>query len=110
MRINKIIKIISWNANGLFKHQLELQMILETENIDICLISETHFTNESCIKFKGYKFYHTTHPSNTARGGSAIIMKENLPHNESQHYRCEEMQVTNIILNCKKYLLTISSI
>ena len=105
-----MIKILSWNANGLLKHQQELQVFLETENIDICLISETHFTNESYIRFKGYKSYHTTHPSNSARGGSAIIIKGNLSHYESQHYKCEEIQATNIILNCEKYSLTVSSI
>ena len=43
---------MEWNANGLLQHKNELQAILETENIDICLICETHFTNQSFIKFK----------------------------------------------------------
>lgn len=43
-------------------------MNLDTLKIDICLISETHFTSESYIQLKGYKVYHTVHPFNTARG------------------------------------------
>jgi hypothetical protein len=36
--------IMEWNANRLLWHQHELQVILSTENIDTCLISETYFT------------------------------------------------------------------
>jgi hypothetical protein len=38
---------MEWNTNGLLRHQHELEVILGTENIDIYLISETHFTKES---------------------------------------------------------------
>jgi hypothetical protein len=36
------LRIMEWNANGLLQHKDELQAILSTENIDICLISETN--------------------------------------------------------------------
>jgi hypothetical protein len=36
--------IMEGNANGLLQHKDELQAILSTENIDICVISEPHFT------------------------------------------------------------------
>jgi exonuclease III len=64
------------NANGLLQHQHEFQVILCTENIDICLIAETHFTKESFIRFQNYTTYQAIHPANTARGGSAIIIKK----------------------------------
>lgn len=41
------LKIMAWNANGLLQHQQELQLVLDTNNIDVCLIFETHFTTES---------------------------------------------------------------
>jgi hypothetical protein len=69
------LRIMEWNANGLLRHQHELEIILSTENIDICLISETHFTKESFIRFKNYITYHTIHPANTARRGSAVNQK-----------------------------------
>ena len=40
------LRIMEWNANGLLKHKDELQTILNIENIDVCLISETHFTTQ----------------------------------------------------------------
>lgn len=69
-----LLKFMLWKANGLLKHNDELQLILNKENIDICLIAETHFTNESCILIPQYSVYHINHPANPARGGSAIII------------------------------------
>jgi hypothetical protein len=67
------------NANGLLWHQNELQIFLSTENIDMCLVSETHFTKESFIRLKNYITYHTIHPANTGQGGSTIIIR-NIKH------------------------------
>ena len=51
-----------------------MQVVLDTEKVDVGLVSETHFTKQSYIKFRGYKVYHTIHPKNTAKGGSAVII------------------------------------
>lgn len=69
----KNLRILAWNVNGLLQHKQELQMYLDTKKIDVCLISETHFINQNYLKLKGYQVYCTNHPSNSARGGSAII-------------------------------------
>ena len=95
------IKIVTWNANGLLQHRNELQMFLDIKKIDICLVSETHFTNESYIKLKGYCVYHTIHPSNTARGGSAVIIRKNIQHFEDISINTEKMQVTAVTIKCK---------
>ena len=104
------LKIMAWNANGLLKHQNELEVVLNTENIDVCLISESHFTKESYIKIKGYKSYHALHPNNTARGGSTVIIKENIQHHE--YYTCEDqdIQAVAICLKTKSYPVTISAL
>jgi exonuclease III len=80
--MNSTLKIMACNANGLLQHEQELQAVLDTEKADVCLISETHFTKQSYIKFRGYKVYHTTYPRNSARGGSAVIINENIQHHE----------------------------
>jgi len=41
--MNSTLKLMAWNANGLL-HQQELQAVLDTEKVDVCLVSETHFT------------------------------------------------------------------
>jgi exonuclease III len=69
---------MEWNANGLLRHQHELEVILSTENTDTCLISETRFTKESFILFKNYITYRTIHHTNTAKVGSAVIIRNNI--------------------------------
>jgi hypothetical protein len=55
----------------------------------VCLVSETHFTKQSYVKFRGYKVNHTIHPENTARGRSAVIFNENIHHYEETKYDTE---------------------
>jgi hypothetical protein len=43
------LRIMEWNANGQLRHQNELEVILSTENTDICLISESHFTKKNIL-------------------------------------------------------------
>lgn len=104
------IRILAWNPNGLLQHQQELQMLLDIQKIDICLISETHFTKQTHIKFRGYQVYHTMHPDNTARGGSAIIVKNNICHYEEQKYETKEIQATSISIKTKNHSLTVTAV
>lgn len=104
------IKVLVWNANGLLNHQQELQLVLQTENIDVCLISETHFTKHSFIKFHGYRVYHAIHPDNNAKGGSAVIIKENLQHYEEANYVTEKVQLTAVTLRTLRYPLIVAAI
>jgi hypothetical protein len=101
---------MEWNANGLLQHQHELQVILSTENIDICLISETHLTKESFIRFKNCTTYYAHHPANTARGGSAIIITNNIKHFEEENYVTRDIQATIITVETPTQKLTVSAI
>jgi len=101
---------MSWNANGLLNQQQELQAILDINKIDVCLISETHFTKQSFIKFRGYKIYHTIHPGNAARGGSSITVKDNIYHNEEVKIKAEDIQVTALNIKTKKYNIVMASL
>lgn len=94
--MNKTLRIVTWNANGLLHHIQELDIFLNMHNIDICLISETHFTKTSFCKIKGYNCYHALHPENKARGGSAILIKDHIKHNEELKVEKLSMQVTTI--------------
>jgi hypothetical protein len=100
--------IMEWNANGLLQHQHELEVILSTENIDICLISETHFTEESFIRFKNYITYHTIHRANTARGGSVVIIKNSIKQFEEEKYVTCDIQATIVTLETSKQKLTVT--
>lgn len=52
-------QIAAWNTNGLPQRRLELENFLHTENINVILVLETHFTNQTVFKIKGYLLYST---------------------------------------------------
>lgn len=104
------LRIMAWNANGLLNHQLELQAILDNEKIDVCLISETHFTKQSFVRFRGYKVYQTVHPENAAKGGSAVIIRENILHHEESKYETEHIQATSVNIKTKNYNIILSAL
>lgn len=103
-----LLRIVTWNANGLLEHLSELEVFLNKEKIDICLISESHLTVNSQVKFKNFTCYHTPHPSGKTRGGSAILIKNNIDHYEYLKVASDSMQVTtiNILMNNKNCKLS----
>jgi len=98
-----------WNANGIRERQTEFRAFLDLQNIDIGFISETHLTEHSFIKFEGYKCYHTVHPQNTARGGSAVIIRDNLIHYEEASYRTDAIQATVVNVKTSRYNFNVCS-
>jgi hypothetical protein len=44
-----MLRVLEWNANGLLQKRQELQLLLDEQQIDACLLAETHLTNESYI-------------------------------------------------------------
>uniref|UniRef100_A0A0A1WTC5 RNA-directed DNA polymerase from mobile element jockey n=1 Tax=Zeugodacus cucurbitae TaxID=28588 RepID=A0A0A1WTC5_ZEUCU len=108
--MNGALRVMTWNANGLLKHQEELQRILQKAKIDVCLISETHFTRHSYIAFKNYEIYHRIHPSNCARGDTAVIVKNSIKHNEDRKISAYNIQTTAITLKAMNQPLSITAI
>ena len=96
--INSFLRIITWNANGLNQRAHELEIFLHTNNIDIALISETHFSNKNHFKIRGFDSYWTTHPSERARGGSAVLIKSNIKHYQQENIRENYIQATVITI------------
>jgi exonuclease III len=95
---------MEWNVNGLLRHQHELQEILSTENIDICLISETRFTKESFIRLKNYVTFHSIYPANMARG-----IRNNIKHFEEEKYVTCDIQATIVTSDTSEQRLNLLS-
>jgi hypothetical protein len=108
------LRIMEWNASGLLQHKEELQAILSTENIDICLISETHSTSESHVQFRICVIYHTIHPANTARGGSSVMIRDTIKHYEVEKCSTRNIQATSVTIvttkqtHCKCNILSLA--
>jgi exonuclease III len=84
-------------------------LFLDNQKIDICLIAETHLTNQNYITFNGYIVYTTAHPANTSRGGSAIIIKKEISHIMENKYEKDKMQSIAVKIRTEKQNITIAA-
>jgi exonuclease III len=103
------LRIAQWNVNGLLNHQAEIKIILNINVIDILLISESHFTNKSCI-YPNYKLYQTNHPDGTAHGGAAIVIQEKVEHYELPKHEEYHIQASSINVKTFPYATTITAV
>jgi hypothetical protein len=108
--VTPYLQLALWNANGLAQHALELQLFLSSRNTDIMLLYETHFTQNSYLKIPNYTLYHTTHPAGTARGGSAIIIKNTIRHHSLTNYSRDYLQATSVLVEDSVGYLTITAV
>ena len=103
-------KLVLWNANGWQQHAFELGTFLEINKIDIALISETHFTDKSYVRIPHFNVYTTNHPAGTARGGTAIIVRESISHTLNQNYQTHHIQATSITISVSCGPITIAAV
>jgi hypothetical protein len=85
-------------------------MFIFHHNIDVMLISETHFTEKSYLKLPNYTVHHTHHPAGTARGGTAIIIKSSINHYLQSSYKKDFLQATSVSVEDSDGPLTISAV
>ena len=104
------MRIVLWNANGLAQHKFELELFLKQQQIDVMLISETHFTDKNYLKVNGYNFYHTQHPSEKTHGGTGIIIKSSIKHYELPSFQKDYLQVTNVAIEDCHGTITTSAV
>ena len=75
---NKIIKICSWNCNGIKNRIGSLTDFLNRRDIDIMLLNDTRLAVTDKLKVSGYKAYRTDRRDRA--GGVAILVRCNIPH------------------------------
>jgi hypothetical protein len=92
-----IYNIAAWNANALLQRIKEVEVFINTQNIDILLVSETHFTEQNYVNIPNYITYATNHPDEKAPTGSAIIIRKDIKHHELPKYETDHIQATNSI-------------
>lgn len=90
------LKISYWNANGAFLRKLEIEHFLETHQIDVFLISETHLTESHEFNISGFQLYDTKHPDGTPRGGTGILIRKSINHYALNEHRTRNIQATSI--------------
>jgi hypothetical protein len=103
------LQLAFWNTNGLH-HHAELKTFLSLHNIDIMLISETHFTEKSQLRIPNYAVYNSNHPTGAARGGSAIIIKRSIKHHQLHSHTHDFLQATSVSVEYSIGPLTVSAV
>lgn len=104
------LRIVLWNANGLSQHVQEIKLYLKNDNIDILLVSETHFTDKTFIRIPGYDIIHCNHPQNKAHGGSAIIIKSVIKYEEMESFCTTSIQATIVRVKCHNENIVLSAV
>lgn len=104
------IRVGLWNANGLAQHSQEIRLFISTHKLDIMLISETHFTDANFFKIPNFTVYFTNHPNNTARGGTAVIIRSTISHHELPKFRQPHIQATSVVVDEWSGPLTVSAV
>lgn len=99
-----------WNANGLCLHAQELKIFIKTHNLDIVLVSETHFTDRSYFNIPQFSIYSTNFPDNTAHGGAAVIINNKIKHYELPEHKEEHLQAASVMVQSTRGDLAISAI
>ena len=71
------ISILNWNANGITHKFTELKDFIIDNNIDICIITETHTSANNSLKMANYHTYKCDR-LNRRGGGAAILAKNSM--------------------------------
>nr|CAD7419511.1 unnamed protein product [Timema poppensis] len=96
----KQLRILIWNANGLLQQKHELEDLLSTYGIDLALICETYLKAEIRLSITGYSIYRTDREHGRG-GGTAILVKDLLPHYRPDIYDTENLEATAAAINTK---------
>jgi exonuclease III len=88
------LRILAWNANGLKHNVKEIILFLNTNKIDILLVSESQTTEHAFVKIPHYTIYYANYPDGTAHAGSVIIIKSNSKHYELELFITNKIQGT----------------
>ena len=80
-----VIKDCSLKTSGLCQHAQGIKLFIQILNIYILLVSKTHFTNRSYITITNYNTYYTNHPDETAHGGTAVIIRQNIKYVRAEY-------------------------
>lgn len=76
---SNILRKAIWNANSLHQRSLATKTFLNTLNIDVLLISDSHFSEKHHLNIYGYDIYNTRYPDDKSHGNTAVIIKQYRP-------------------------------
>jgi len=106
---SKSLTVLLWNSNGLARRRNELDVLLHDKRVDVAMVTETHFTNNTKFFIRDYTTYSTNHPDNTARGGAAILIKSTIQHFLNPSTSTDYVQASSITVKLQSSDIVLSS-
>lgn len=107
---NAVLKVIYWNANGVIPHKQELRNYIKKNKIQIVLLCETHLTVNKKFNIPGYRTYRTDRPGGVAAGGTAILVRNDLPHSRNDSPALVNIEATSCTVNINKKKFKFTSV
>lgn len=78
--IVKSITFLNWNANGTASKRSSFIHFIQTHDVEIACITETHLSQKKPFRIPGFLSYRSDRTYNKAVGGVAIFIKKTTPH------------------------------
>lgn len=104
------LRFALWNANGITQHINELEAFIKHNQLDMVLVSETHFSSRSHFEINGFDVITCNRPDDAARGGSAIIIKSSILYEVLNSYSTIGIQATIIKIKCNNRSINFSAV
>nr|CAD7432844.1 unnamed protein product [Timema monikensis] len=98
--IKNQLRILIWNANGILHQKHEFEELLGTYGVDLALICETHLKTDQRFNITGHNIYRTDREHRKG-GGTAVIIKDYLPHYRANINDTENLEATTISISTK---------
>ena len=96
------LRILQWNAEGLSTKLYELSARLKEDDIDVCLIQESHLQEKSPMPFiEGYKVIRADRVA-TIRGGLVAYVRKTLVVEELGKVAIDATEVSSFRIQLKK--------
>ena len=100
----------AWNSNGLQQRAIKTKTFLYNNNIDILLVSGTHFTPKSYTKIPYCTIYDTKHLLGKAQTGTAVIIRNDIKHHLHSEISQECVQVTTVRIQTNSNYIQMSAV
>jgi exonuclease III len=91
------LKIIAFNANGIWRQRYDLSKQLQGLHIDVALLSETYLKPHERFYIPNYHFYYTDcFPGR--KGGTAVAVRRGIPHNHVELPPLVSVEATGVCI------------
>lgn len=110
MHLNKKLKILHWNAQGItnLSTAKQLEHFMYQEHIDIVMLNETFLKDHHKLYLKGFKIYRNDR-SDAPHGGVAIAVKQSINHTLLPAYNTTNIENISIAVNINRRCVVLTS-